>query len=170
MRILSSSEYYDQLAADYREISDSRTAYLAGVERLITQNLRPGLSLLDVGGADGVRAQRLAHQAGITRVTLLDSSPAMLARVDPSRFERVIEGDITSEATCAQLGEARFDVALIRGTSSGTSPRLKPGCVPWVTSIARCVRKEFSFSIATTARTLAPMVGGSREKTGCSAC
>jgi 2-polyprenyl-3-methyl-5-hydroxy-6-metoxy-1,4-benzoquinol methylase len=112
VRILSSSEYYDQLSADYREISDSRTAYLAGIERLIAQKLRPGLSLLDVGGADGVRAHRLAQQAGISRVTLLDSSPAMLARVDPRRFERVIEGDITSEATCAQLGEARFDVAL----------------------------------------------------------
>ena len=113
MRIISSSEYYDQLAADYRQISQDRTAYLAGIDRLIAESLRPGLSLLDVGGAGGVRSRRLAHDAGISRVTLLDSSAAMLSRVQPKDFEQVIEADITSEATLAQLGEARFDAALI---------------------------------------------------------
>jgi 2-polyprenyl-3-methyl-5-hydroxy-6-metoxy-1,4-benzoquinol methylase len=113
VRIISSSEYYDHLAADYRQISQSRTAYLAGIDRLIAESLRPGLSLLDVGGADGVRSRRLAFDAGISRVTLLDSSPMMLCRVEPKNFEQVIEGDITSEATLAQLGEARFDAALI---------------------------------------------------------
>jgi len=91
VRIISSSEYYDQLSADYRQISQSRTAYLAGIDRLIAESLRPGLSLLDVGGVDGVRARRLAHDAGISRVTLLDSSPAMLSRVEPKNFEQIIE-------------------------------------------------------------------------------
>ena len=113
MRIISSSEYYDQLAADYRQISQDRSAYLAGIDRLIAESLRPGLSLLDVGGADGVRSRRLAHDAGISRVTLLDTSAAMLSRVGPKDFEQVIEADITSQATLAQLGEVRFDAALI---------------------------------------------------------
>jgi 2-polyprenyl-3-methyl-5-hydroxy-6-metoxy-1,4-benzoquinol methylase len=113
VRTISSSEYYDQLAADYRQISQNRTAYLAGIDRLIAESLRPGLSLLDVGGADGVRSRRLAHNTGINRVTLLDSSPMMLSRVEPKNFEQVVEGDIASEATLAQLGEARFDAALI---------------------------------------------------------
>ena len=122
MRILSSGEYYDQLSADYRQISQSRTAYLAGIDRLIAENLRPGLSLLDVGGADGVRSRRLAHDAGISRVTLLDSSPGMLSRVEPKNFEQIIEGDITSEAIPAQLGEARFDAALILWNVLGHIP------------------------------------------------
>ena len=122
MRIISSSEYYDQLSADYRQISQSRGAYLAGIDRLIAESLRPGLSLLDVGGADGVRSRRLAHDAGISRVTLLDSSPAMLSRVEPKNFEQIIEGDITSEATLAQLGEARFDAALILWNVLGHIP------------------------------------------------
>lgn len=122
MRIISSSEYYDQLSAEYRQISHSRRAYLAGIERLIGASLRPGLSLLDVGGADGVRALRLAHDAGISRVTLLDSSPAMLSRLELKNFEQVIEGDITSEATLAQLGEARFDAALILWNVLGHIP------------------------------------------------
>lgn len=122
MRIISSSEYYDQLSADYRQISQGRTAYLAGIDRLIAEGLRPGLSLLDVGGADGMRSQRLAHDAGISRVTLLDSSPAMLSRVEPGNFEQVIEGDITSEATQARLGDARFDAALILWNVLGHIP------------------------------------------------
>ncbi len=113
VRIISSSEYYDQLSAEYRQISQSRRAYLAGIERLIAESLRSGLSLLDVGGADGVRSRRLAHEAGISRVTLLDSSPAMLSGVDPKNFEQIIAGDITSEAILAQLGETRFDAALL---------------------------------------------------------
>lgn len=122
MRIISSSEYYDQLSADYRQISQSRTAYLAGIDRLIAESLRPGLTLLDVGGADGVRSRRLAYDAGISRLTLLDSSPAMLSRVEPESFEQVIEGDIASEATLAQLGEERFDAALILWNVLGHIP------------------------------------------------
>jgi 2-polyprenyl-3-methyl-5-hydroxy-6-metoxy-1,4-benzoquinol methylase len=122
VRIIRSSEYYDQLAADYRQISQSRAAYLAGIDRLIAESLRPGLSLLDVGGADGVRSRRLARDAGISRVTLVDSSPAMLSRVESADFEQVIEGDITSEATLAQLGEARFDAALILWNVLGHIP------------------------------------------------
>lgn len=122
MRIITSSEYYDLLSAHYRQISQSRAAYLAGIDRLIAESLRPGLSLLDVGGADGVRSQRLAHDAGISRVTLLDSSPAMLSRVEPKDFEQVIEGDITSELTLAQLGEARFDAALVLWNVLGHIP------------------------------------------------
>src|ERR1041384_6098626 len=98
MRIISSSEYYDQLAADYRQISRSRAAYLTGIDRLIAEGVRTGLSLLDGGGADGGRSRRLAHDAGISRVTLLDSSPAMLSCLEPKNFEQVIEGDISSEA------------------------------------------------------------------------
>ncbi|HEY3662861.1 MAG TPA: class I SAM-dependent methyltransferase [Chthoniobacterales bacterium] len=112
MRIITSSEYYDLLSAQYRQVSQIRTAYLAGVDRLIAESLQPGMSLLDVGGADGVRSLRLAHNAGISRVVLLDSSPAMLSRVESKDFEQVIEGDITSESTLARLGEARFDAAL----------------------------------------------------------
>lgn len=122
MRIISSSEYYDQLSGDYRQISQSRKAYLAGIDRLIAKSLRPGTSLLDVGGADGVRSRRLAKDAGISRITLLDSSRAMLSRVESQNFEQVIEGDITSEATRAQLGEARFDAALILWNVLGHIP------------------------------------------------
>lgn len=122
MRIISSSEYYDQLAVTYRQISQSRMAYLAGIDRLIVHSLRSGLSVLDVGGADGVRSRRLARDAGVSRVTLLDSSPAMLSRVEPENFEQVIQGDITSEATLARLGKARFDAALMLWNVLGHIP------------------------------------------------
>lgn len=122
MRIISSSEYYDQLSADFRQISQSRAAYLAGIDRLIAESLRPGLSLLDVGGADGIRSRQLARAAGISGVTLLDSSPAMLLRAESQDFQQVIEGDITSEATMAQLGEAQFDAAMILWNVLGHIP------------------------------------------------
>ncbi len=139
MRIISSSEYYDRLSGDYRQISQSREAYLAGIERLIAESLRPGLSLLDVGGADGVRSRRLAHEAGISRVTLLDSSPAMLSGVEAKNFEQVIEGDITSEAILAQLGETRFDAALILWNVLGHIPTSE-GRLRALTTIHRALR------------------------------
>ena len=171
VRIISSSEYYDQLSAEYRQISQSRRAYLAGIERLIAESLRPGLSLLDVGGADGVRSRRLAHEAGISRVTLLDSSPAMLSGVDPKNFEQIIAGDITSEAIFAQLGETRFDAALllwnVLGHISTPEGRLRA-----LTNIHAGIASEwnFFFWIATTAKTRGLMAGGRQGEIGCSIC
>lgn len=131
MRVISSSEYYDQLSADYRQISQNRAAYLAGVDGLIAERLRPELSLLDVGGADGVRSARLARRCGIGSLTLVDNSPAMLARVERNSFERIIEGDISDEATAVGLGQGRFDAALILWNVLGhiPSPEMRLGAL-----------------------------------------
>ena len=110
MRIISSSEYYDQLSADYRQISQSRRAYLAGIDQLIAESLRPGLYWM---WAEWTAFARDGwHDAGISRVTPLDSSPAMLSRRG-EKLRASHRSDITSEATLAQLGEARFDAGLI---------------------------------------------------------
>lgn len=116
VRVISSSEYYDQLSPIYRQLAERRSAFLNGVDRLIVEGLAPSerkRSLLDIGGVDGIRAVNLARTIGVENITLVDNSPAMLARVERQNFEQILEVDVSSEDWLARLGKQRFDLALI---------------------------------------------------------
>jgi SAM-dependent methyltransferase len=70
---------YDELAPYYANFSAQRAAYLWSIEDLIVRRLPRGAkSLLDVGSGDGLRARRLAAQARIERVVLVEPSPRMV--------------------------------------------------------------------------------------------
>ena len=72
---------YDLVAPIYARLSDQRRAYLDTVERLVVGGIPLGKrSLLDVGSGDGARAARIATEAGLRDVTLLEPSAAMRSR------------------------------------------------------------------------------------------
>ncbi len=70
--------FYDDLAPFFRAYAERRSAYLRSVDRLVAPWLT-GTGLLDVGAGDGVRAGRLARQAGLERLVMVEPSPAMAA-------------------------------------------------------------------------------------------
>ena len=72
---------YGLVAPIYARLSDQRRAYLDTVEQLIVGEIPLGKrSLLDVGSGDGARAVRIATEAGLRDVTLLEPSAAMRRR------------------------------------------------------------------------------------------
>lgn len=72
----SSNGFYDHLAPFFRAYAERRRAYLDSIDRLVISRLT-GTSLLDVGAGDGVRAARLAEQAGLERLELVEPSSSM---------------------------------------------------------------------------------------------
>lgn len=76
--LLDPVDAYDCLAPVFAEISDRRRAYLDAIDRLIVSEIpRGSRSLLDVGAGDGVRALKIAKDAGIEELVLLDPSAEM---------------------------------------------------------------------------------------------
>jgi 2-polyprenyl-3-methyl-5-hydroxy-6-metoxy-1,4-benzoquinol methylase len=72
---------YDRLWQAYRDLARRRERYLIAVEREILSRVASGSdSLLDIGAGDGSRAVRIAFQAGIPRVVLVEPSEKMTAR------------------------------------------------------------------------------------------
>jgi 2-polyprenyl-3-methyl-5-hydroxy-6-metoxy-1,4-benzoquinol methylase len=69
---------YDRVAPSFPSIAAPRRAYLDQIDRLIVSAIPPGnRSLLDVGAGDGARSLRVAREAGLLEVTLLEPSGAM---------------------------------------------------------------------------------------------
>lgn len=105
----SSSDIYDALAPHYREYAETKSAYIAGVDRFVFEHALPGAtSLLDIGAGDGVRGMSLAKQMGIGHVVLCDYSSEMAAlcrKLNPTEvWESAVE-DLYSK------GE-RFDIII----------------------------------------------------------
>jgi SAM-dependent methyltransferase len=118
---------YDRLAQDYARLADRREAYLRGMEKIILSRIPRGRrSLLDVGAGDGARALRIAAEAGIRCLVLLEPSAAMVknsaaqAEVWPVRAENVVaerpeyraSGPRTAGGGCPHvlITAERFDV------------------------------------------------------------
>ena len=136
---------YDRLAAHYADLSHRREAYLRGVEHEIISRIpKSSRSLLDVGAGDGIRALRIASQAGIERVVLVEPSKEMagrsskLAEVWPVRAEdlgadaaeknHLAFGPGTAEDGCPQTihrygGAERFEVIICLWNVFGHIPR-----------------------------------------------
>src|SRR5690348_7434840 len=96
---------YDRLAPSYKSISARRESYLRSVEKIIASRIpADSRSLMDVGAGDGMRAFRIAKEAAIGRVVLVEPSLEMAssvgARVDtfelwPIRAEQLETQSIT---------------------------------------------------------------------------
>ena len=72
---------YDLVAPVYARLSNERRAYLDAVEARVIEEIPPrSRSLLDVGAGDGARAVRIAAQAGLHDVVLLEPSAVMRSR------------------------------------------------------------------------------------------
>lgn len=69
---------YDRIAPVFASIAEPQRAYLDQVDRLIVSEIpRRSQSLLDVGAGEGARGLRIAREAGLRDVTLLEPSAAM---------------------------------------------------------------------------------------------
>ncbi len=80
--VLDPVDAYDVLAARFAELSAERNSYLASIEKVIVSQIpRSARSMLDIGSGDGVRASRIASEAGIEDLVLLEPSSAMRAHI-----------------------------------------------------------------------------------------
>lgn len=69
---------YDRIAPEFESLAKPRRAYLRQIDRLVVSNIPHGCgSLLDVGAGNGTRGLRIAREAGLREVTLLEPSAAM---------------------------------------------------------------------------------------------
>jgi 2-polyprenyl-3-methyl-5-hydroxy-6-metoxy-1,4-benzoquinol methylase len=68
---------YDALAPYYDSLLQVRKHYLGAVEKIIVEQARGTRSLLDVGSGNGVRALRIARDADIQNVVLVEPSEGM---------------------------------------------------------------------------------------------
>jgi 2-polyprenyl-3-methyl-5-hydroxy-6-metoxy-1,4-benzoquinol methylase len=75
---LEPAEAYDRIAPEFAKLSQTRRAYLARIEQLVTSEIQPGSSsLLDIGAGDGARAFRIVEAAGLKEFVLLEPSAEM---------------------------------------------------------------------------------------------
>jgi SAM-dependent methyltransferase len=70
---------YDAIAPMYAEYSEKYTAYLNAVDALVTERLRPGMRLLDVGSGDGRRLKKIADHHALREVVSVEPSEEMAA-------------------------------------------------------------------------------------------
>jgi len=98
---------YDRLSQTYAALARRRERYLAGVEREILSRVPAGSkSLLDIGAGDGSRALRIASQAGIGRIVLVEPSEKMITQT-PNGVEI---WRTRAEGLGARPADERFDV------------------------------------------------------------
>jgi 2-polyprenyl-3-methyl-5-hydroxy-6-metoxy-1,4-benzoquinol methylase len=74
---------YDAFAPFYSGYASTRMPYLRRVEDIVIAHAPRAGSLLDVGAGDGSRALRIAQEAKLTRVVLLEPSAGMRAQCPP---------------------------------------------------------------------------------------
>lgn len=74
---------YDAFAPYYSAYASTRASYLQKIEDLVIAHAPAGASLLDVGAGDGNRALRIAQEAKLTRVVLMEPSAGMRAQCPP---------------------------------------------------------------------------------------
>lgn len=77
--ILDPIAAYDRIAGDFSRIAQERFRYLRAIEKLIAERIPPGsVSLLDVGAGNGSRSARIADEAGLSDIVLLEPSKEMV--------------------------------------------------------------------------------------------
>ena len=98
---------YDRIGKHYAELRRYREPYLRGVEGYILQRIPAGCgSLLDIGSGDGVRALRIAAEARIKHVILVEPSAGIISPIKPQpEIWRVRAEELDPKAV-----NERFDV------------------------------------------------------------
>lgn len=109
---------YGRVAPFFPDISRQRKRYLESINQLTVARVPSGSrSLLDVGAGDGKRAQKIAREAGLDEVVLLEPSAEMMKDSAPSAEIWKIRAedlgkDLGKNLACeyAGHGDRRFDV------------------------------------------------------------
>jgi 2-polyprenyl-3-methyl-5-hydroxy-6-metoxy-1,4-benzoquinol methylase len=97
-------DLYDAFAPYYREYSQTKSSYLAAVEKYVIEHIPEGAtSLLDVGAGDGVRGMIVAKERKMRRVVLAEPSREMAERcrkLQASEVWQLSAEDLPSTGTC----------------------------------------------------------------------
>lgn len=101
----SSQEYYDDIAGEYRQISESRQAFLDAVDGYVIEKIGRAGSYMDVGAGDGYRSRKIADGVHAERVVLVDNSPAMISKLNPDDRVTILVDSIANVTT-----DERFDL------------------------------------------------------------
>lgn len=97
---------YDVLASEYRTFSARRETYLRSIERRIVTALpAERRSMLDIGAGDGIRSSRIAGEAGIHKLVLVEPSLGMSDLSRSADLWRVRAEDVNPSVIAE-----RFDV------------------------------------------------------------
>jgi len=117
---------YDRLSQTYAALARRLERYLAGVEREVLSRVPAGSkSLLDIGAGDGSRAVRIASQAGIGRIVLVEPSEKMITQT-PNGVEI---WRTRAEGLSVRPSDEKFDVITclwnVLGHIRGTAHRTK---------------------------------------------
>jgi len=117
---------YDRLSQTYRELARRREPYLIAVEREILERVpAASKSLLDIGAGNGSRASRIASQAGISRIVLVEPSEKMIGQTSNGAET----WRTRAEALGARSSDEKFDVITclwnVLGHIRGTAHRTK---------------------------------------------
>ena len=75
-----SQKMYDNLAAGYRNYSQSRLLYLNAVDSVVNRYLSPNSSIIDFGSGDGVRIHNIAKNI-TSELCLVENSYNMLMKI-----------------------------------------------------------------------------------------
>lgn len=98
---------YDRIAPQFASVAGPRRAYLERIDRLIVLAIpRGSRSMLDVGAGEGERGLRIACEAGLREVTLLEPSAGMRSKWPPDVRGLAIRAEELSSVT------GNFDVIL----------------------------------------------------------
>jgi len=74
---MMTSQPYDRLAPHYRAFAQARSTYLDAVDDYVCDHIQPGMSMLDVGSGDGMRAVRIARRISASYLVLSEPSNGM---------------------------------------------------------------------------------------------
>jgi len=96
MNKTSSQKMYDNLAAGYRNYSQSRTLYLNAVNSIVKKYLKPNCSIIDFGSGDGVRINSITKNI-TSKLCLVENSDNMLKKIkDQYPYALVLSQDFTN--------------------------------------------------------------------------
>lgn len=101
----SSREYYDNIAAEYRNISHGKQAFLDSVDDYIIEKIGHARNYMDVGAGDGYRSLKIATGVTAGSVVLVDNSPAIISKVKADERIAIVVDSILNVNI-----EERFDL------------------------------------------------------------
>jgi 2-polyprenyl-3-methyl-5-hydroxy-6-metoxy-1,4-benzoquinol methylase len=89
-----SQKVYDQLANTYQDVSQERRIFLSAIDNIIIPQITKKDSLLDLGSGDGIRTVKIAEQAQISHITLVENSHEMVKKCKQQNVATVVESNI----------------------------------------------------------------------------
>jgi SAM-dependent methyltransferase len=95
--VKKSSDYYNDIADNYRQISEQRKSYLDAIDEHIidySKNKLNDINYLDIGAGDGFRSLKIAKGIKAKKTVLLDNSDQILAKIESKDHVELVTNSI----------------------------------------------------------------------------